>query len=65
MNNREYAKKSEAFQERCEAANCRPTTRQMSKYLNGKGIALNVHLKRAHPLELGMGGYYKPAEVEI
>ncbi len=59
MNNREYARTSEVFKERCEAANCRPSTRQMSKYLNGKGIALNVHLKRAHPLEPSMGGYYE------
>ena len=60
MSNREIAKKDETFQKRCKAANCRPTGRQVSKYLLSKGIAYKVYRKLAKPLLIGMAGYYNP-----
>ena len=58
MTNREFAKKSETFQQRCEKANCKPSGRQASRFINRKGIAYNVWQKKARPLQLGMAGYY-------
>ena len=39
MTNRKFAKEDTAFQKACEVNGVRPTTRQASKYRNGKGAA--------------------------
>ncbi len=39
MTNKEYAKTDSLFEKCCELAGIKPTRRQASKFLNGKGIA--------------------------
>lgn len=63
MTNREIAKTHDHFIKLCKEANCKPTARQASKWVNGKGIAHKVSMKEAKPLEPNQAGYWvKPAE---
>ena len=55
--NKEFTSFKE-FINACMAANCKPTTRQASKFRKGKGIAMAVVIhKTAKPLQPGHPGY--------
>ena len=57
MKNSDYSKEN-VFVDACKKANAKCTTRQESKFRNGKGIAYMVSvLKSQEPLRPGMPGY--------
>jgi len=61
MTNKDFSQEDVSFKKACIVANCKITTRQASKFQQGKGIAWKVITGRSSWLKKGNPGYEEHA----